>query len=81
MLVTYTAGRFATTGAVTEDFKHAARITLENWWQQFREGTAEVGDYEVPYSTFPRFAVPQAAVQLLGDEVHERDDGSDVQVG
>lgn len=81
VLVTYTAGRFATTGAVTEDFKHAARITLENWWQQFREGTAEVGDYEVPYSTFPRFAVPQAAVQLLGDEVHERDDGSDVQVG
>lgn len=76
VVVTYSAGRFttnnsATNGGVTEQFKHAARITLENWWQQFRDSIASVGEYEVPVQSFPRFAVPAAARQLLGGEVHD----------
>ncbi len=75
VVVTYTAGRFATTGAVTENFKHAARITLENWWQQFRNGADLVVADEgyMPTSPFPRYAIPNAARQLLADEVHETD--------
>ncbi len=73
---TYSAGRFttnnsATNGGVTEQFKAAARITLENWWQQFREGIGQVGEFDVPVSAFPRFAVPNAAKMLLGGEVHD----------
>lgn len=74
--ITYTAGRFTsvdstTNGGVTQQFKHAARITLENWWQQFREGIGSVGEFEVPITAFPRFAIPAAARQLLGGEVHD----------
>lgn len=77
VVVTYTAGRFttnnsATNGGVTEQFKHAARITLENWWQQFNQGIGSVGEFEVPVSSFPRFAVPNAARQALGlNETHD----------
>jgi len=76
VVVTYTAGRFttnnsATNGGVTEQFKAAARMTLENWWQQFRDAIANVGEFEVPVASFPRFAVPAAARQLLGGEVHD----------
>jgi len=56
---------------VTEQFKHAARLTLENWWQQFRDSIATVGEFETPVQSFPRFAVPAAARQLLGGEVHD----------
>ncbi len=70
VVVTYVAGRYATTGAVAENFKHAARLTLENWWQQFRDSTGSVGEFEVPVQAFPRFAVPSAARHLLGAEVH-----------
>lgn len=74
--VTYAAGRFttnnvATNGGVTEQFKHAARITLENWWQQFREGVGSVGEFDVPITSFPRFAIPSAARQALGGETHD----------
>lgn len=74
--VTYEAGRFTTNnsttnGGVTESFKAAARMTLENWWQQYRDSIATVGEYEVPVQSFPRFAVPVAARQLLGGEVHD----------
>lgn len=74
--VTYVAGRFttnnsATNGGVAESFKAAARMTLENWWQQFNQGIGQVGEFEVPVSSFPRFAVPAAARQLLGGEVHD----------
>jgi hypothetical protein len=72
VVVTYTAGRFTNTAAVTEQFKHAARITLENWWQQFNQGIGSVGEFEVPVSSFPRFAVPNAARQALGlNETHD----------
>lgn len=74
--VTYVAGRFTTNnsttnGGVAESFKAAARMTLENWWQQFNQGITSVGEYEVPASSFPRFAIPAAARQLLGGEVHD----------
>lgn len=82
VVVSFTGGRFASTGAVTEDFKAAARITLENWWQQYRDGAGRMDEYEVPISAFPRFDVPRAALNLLGDEVHQnRDDRPDVLVG
>lgn len=82
VVVSFTAGRFETTGAVTEDFKAAARMTLENWWSQYRNGVRTQGEYEMPVSSFPRYDVPRAAVNLLGDEVHgNRDDRPDVLVG
>lgn len=82
VVVSYTAGRFETTGAVTEDFKAAARMTLENWWSQYRNGVRNMDEYEMPASSFPRYDVPRAALHLLGDEVHgNRDDRPDVLVG
>ena len=73
VVVTYVAGRFATTSAVSELFKEAARITLMHWWRTREQGTFEVvldgGDgFEVPRSNFPRWAVPNAAKELLGSE-------------
>lgn len=83
VVVTYVAGRFASNGAVTEDFKAAFRMSLENWWSQYRNGVRDRGgDYELPASSFPRFDIPNAALDLLGDEVHENRAGHpDVQVG
>lgn len=67
--ITYAAGRFASTAAVPERFKQAARVTLENWWQMVRDGVGQdsSGEYLAPLSVFPSFAIPNAARQLLDD--------------
>ncbi len=75
--VTYTPGRFTSQGSVTTRYIEACGITLENWWGQYRPTlTIERGDgFEEPRQQFPRFAVPQAALELLGLEVIGAPDG------
>lgn len=71
--VTYVAGRFADTAAVRGSrFHTAAVLTLKSMWQGETDTVAVVGEYEQPISAFPRVAVPQAARDLLWDQVQYR---------
>lgn len=67
--VTYEAGRYATTAAITDTrFVEAAILIIRNAWRSYQHGTVQVDEYEVPVETFPTFAVPKAVVDLLRDE-------------
>lgn len=66
--VTYVAGRYSSTANVGSRFKEAAAITLKNWWRTYENAIANVSEYEIPSDSFPRFAIPNAAKQLLADE-------------
>lgn len=77
VVATYTAGRFESTTNVDERFKGAARVVLENLWQQFRDSVDRSGEFETPMTAFPRFGLPNAAKELLADELHD----DDVRVG
>lgn len=66
--VTYVAGRFASTSTVSQKFKEAAEITLKNLWRTFDLSAAQSGDFDIPLQTFPRFAIPNAAKELLARE-------------
>jgi len=70
--VTYIAGRFETTAAVSERYKEAARICVANLWQRVAPGAGRVGEYDAPRFPFPSFAVPTAARLLLLDVWQER---------
>lgn len=67
--VSYTAGRVANTAAVPARFKLAAKVTLENWWQMVRPTGVETipGELDAPIGSFPKFAIPNAARQILED--------------
>lgn len=67
--VTYTAGRVQSTGQVDARFKHAARITLQNLWRDREPGLEQQGEFDVPRSSFPTFAIPNAVKQLLSEEI------------
>lgn len=69
--VVYVAGRFATTGAVDEIYKTAARIMLQNLWSAQSPNVAQVDEFEIPQQRFPRFAIPNAVKELLADEWQE----------
>lgn len=68
VLVNYVVGRAASTAAVPERYKEAAAITLKAWWRLYEAGAGRVGEYDVPQASFPTFAVPKAAKELLADE-------------
>lgn len=68
VVITYVAGRFENTAAVDERFKSAARLTLQNLWNSQRPNLAQVGEFEIPQSNWPRFAVPNAVREMLADE-------------
>lgn len=68
IVVTYVAGRFEDTAAVDERFKSAARLTLQNLWNSQRPNLGDVGEFEVPQSNWPRFAIPNAVRQMLANE-------------
>jgi hypothetical protein len=70
IIITYVAGRYADTASVDERFKAAARLTLQNLWNSQRPNLALVGEFEVPQSNWPRFAVPNAVREMLADEWH-----------
>ena len=65
--VTYTAGRFATTGDVSEQFKSAFIVALRNWRQADHVAPfIPAGpDYPTPRTAFPKFAMPNAVDQML----------------
>lgn len=71
--VTYVAGRYATTSAVRGSrFHTAAVLTLKSMWQGETDTVAVVNEYEQPVSAFPRVVIPQAAKDLLWDQVQYR---------
>ena len=69
----YVAGRYATTSAVRGSrFHTAAVLTLKSVWQGEADTVAVVGEYEQPISAFPRVVIPQAAKDLLSDQIQYR---------
>lgn len=67
--VTYTAGRVQTTTQVDARFKRACGIVLENLWRDREPGLEAQGEFDVPHQSFPTFALPRAAAQLLSEEM------------
>lgn len=69
VVVTYTAGRHLDTASVDKRFREAAGIMLRNLWRPYQESVGGVGEFDSPVQNFPGFAVPNAVLQLLSDEV------------
>lgn len=69
--VTYVAGRAVNTVAVDPLFKQAAVIVLTHLWRSSGTGRGEVFDAIDGSNVFgtPPFAIPRAAIELLGSEV------------
>ena len=65
--VSYVAGRYADTPSVDALFKEAASIWLQYLWRTQEPSTGEAGEFEVPASAWPKFAVPHAVQELLSD--------------
>lgn len=69
VLVTYTAGRAATTGAVDRRYKEAAVLIVRNLWRTYENSIGQVDEYDVPAQNFPTFALPNAVKDLLREEL------------
>lgn len=63
--VSYVAGRFADTASVPDQWKEAAGLVLQQFWRVTEPATEQLGDYEVPRSSFPKFDIPNAAKLML----------------
>lgn len=69
IVVTYVAGRFANTTSVDGRYKQAAAIMLTHLWRS-EQGASGATFGEGPSNTFvPGFAVPNAVVELLADQL------------
>lgn len=71
IVVSYVAGRCADTASVEPLFKQAAGLMLQNFWRAQQDSTGNVGEFDVPQSYFPRWAIPQAVRQLLEEEMQQ----------
>lgn len=71
IFVTYTAGRYATTADVSFRFKLATKLMLDNFWRAVTPSIGRVGEFDVPFSNFPSFAIPNVVTQLLRDDLRE----------
>lgn len=71
--VTYTAGRTASTTSVDARIKHAATICLENLWRDRQQTAGQFGEFDVPMASFPTFALPRAAADLLAEELGQNE--------
>jgi hypothetical protein len=74
IVVTYVAGRYATTASVDARFKQAARICIKHLWNNEKAtGTQTFGSTlgydETIGLRVPTFAIPRAAVELIADEL------------
>ena len=69
--VTYVPGRFLDTASVEEDFKEAAGLMLINLWRSQEDSSGQVGEFDVPQSNFPTFAVPRAVRQMFDGEIQD----------
>lgn len=72
--VIYSAGRYVSTDTVDARFKVAAQIMLAQIWRrETGAGTRTFGDFAVPDAfispAVPTFAIPNAVLQMLADEV------------
>lgn len=65
VVISYTAGRVSSTTSVQPRFKQACGIVLENLWRDRQIGTVQFDEYDIPKASFPGFAMPNAARQLL----------------
>lgn len=74
VVVTYEAGRFASTETVEPLFKEAAMMLLQHMWRPAVGARAETyelpggGLAEVPGSRIPSFGLPNVVKDLLADE-------------
>lgn len=67
--LTYVAGRYANTAAVDARFKTAAAMMLGHLWRKDQgAGNVTFGAVDVPQFV-PGFAVPNAVVELLADQM------------
>lgn len=71
VVASYTAGRFADTASVEKRYKLAANLMLINLWRSQQASTGAVGEYDVPASNFPTFAVPRAVREMFSRELQE----------
>lgn len=69
--VTYTAGRATDTASVPQLYKTTAALILANFWRSQQDSSGGMGEFAVPQSFFPRWAIPQAARQLIENEIQE----------
>jgi hypothetical protein len=70
VVITYTAGRFATTAVVAERFKLAASIYLSHLWKREQgAGTVTFGGPETDAALIPTFGIPNVVRDLLLDEI------------
>ena len=69
VVATYVAGRYADTETVDARFKRACGIVVKNLWRDQQSTVAPVGEYELPIASFPTYAMPRAAEQLLAREL------------
>lgn len=65
--VGYLAGRSIATTAVDARIKEAALITIRNVWRSYEQSIGGVDEYDVPSQSFPGFAIPNAAQQLVSE--------------
>lgn len=77
--VTYVAGRFADTANVSELYKDACRLLLQNAWSSEQFGTRGWGEIDMPATSFRKFSVPNAVRDLLAGVLHA--DALGVQIG
>ncbi len=70
VVVSYVAGRAAGTATMDAKWRTATEIALRAAWRSWEQTTAQVSPegYEIPTATFPRFIIPNAVKELLGDE-------------
>lgn len=69
--VSYDAGRFATTADVGQRYKIGAALMLKNLWRSQQSSVGELGQFDVPQSNFPTFAVPRAVREMFTGEIQE----------
>ncbi|MER5388372.1 hypothetical protein [Saccharopolyspora sp. NPDC002686] len=71
VVVSYEAGRFDNTAGVDSRFKIAAMLMLKNLWRSQEDSVATIGEFDVPASSFPTFAVPRAVREMFPREIQE----------
>jgi len=69
--VTYVAGRFADTASVRPKHKRAVGLILLNAWRSMEDTTATQGEFDIPFASFPTFAMPKAVRQMFPDEIQD----------